>query len=64
MTYKDEIIEEVWRWRDDYARRRRYSLKRIVADLREDHRARHAVAGSRRATEGGAAPPGTPPERP
>ncbi|MBT3296652.1 MAG: hypothetical protein HN383_15395 [Verrucomicrobia bacterium] len=33
--YKDEIISEVWRNRDAYARKHNYNLDEIVADLRK-----------------------------
>ncbi len=33
--YKDEIIAEVWRNRDEYARKHNYNLDEMVADLRE-----------------------------
>jgi len=33
--YKDEIIAEVWRNRDAYARAHHHSLDEIVADLRK-----------------------------
>ena len=33
--YKDEIIAEVWRNRDTFARAHRYDLNEIVADLRK-----------------------------
>ncbi|MCD4728833.1 MAG: hypothetical protein K8R46_14335 [Pirellulales bacterium] len=32
--YHDEIIEEVWRVRDEYVKQHHYSLDEIVADLR------------------------------
>ncbi len=32
--YKDDIISEVWRNRDAYARKHNYNLDEIVADLR------------------------------
>jgi len=32
--YKDEIIAEVWRNRDAYARKHHYNLEEMVADLR------------------------------
>ena len=32
--YKDEIIAEVWRNRDAYAKKHHYNLDEIVADLR------------------------------
>ncbi len=32
--YKDDIISEVWRNRDAYARKHHYNLDEIVADLR------------------------------
>ena len=33
--YKDEIIAEVWRNRDAFARKHDYNLDEIVADLRK-----------------------------
>ena len=33
--YKDDIIAEVWRNRDAYARKHNYNLDEIVADLRK-----------------------------
>ena len=33
--YKDEIIAEVWRNRDAYARKHNHNLDEIVADLRK-----------------------------
>ena len=33
--YKDDIIAEVWRNRDAYARKHNYSLDEMVADLRK-----------------------------
>jgi hypothetical protein len=35
MTYRDEIIAEIWRIRDAYAARHHNSLNEMVADLRE-----------------------------
>jgi hypothetical protein len=32
--YRDEVIEEVWRIRDDYVKRHHHSLDEIVEDLR------------------------------
>jgi hypothetical protein len=32
--YKDEIIAEVWRHRDEYVRQHQHDLKKIVDDLR------------------------------
>ncbi len=32
--YRDEVIEEVWRIRDEYVERRHHSLDEIVEDLR------------------------------
>jgi hypothetical protein len=37
--YKDEIISEVWRNRDAYARAHNYNLDEIVADLRKREQA-------------------------
>ena len=57
--YKDEIISEVWRNRDAYAREHHYSLDEIVADLRRrqqehpqrvvDRRDRRTIASTLRA---------------
>ena len=33
--YRDDIIAEVWRNRDAYARKHNYNLDEIVADLRK-----------------------------
>ena len=33
--YKDEIIEEVWRNRDAYAKKHHYNINEIVADLQK-----------------------------
>jgi len=33
--YKDDIIAEVWRNRDAYARKHNYNLNSMVADLRK-----------------------------
>ncbi|MBN1515710.1 hypothetical protein JXA32_03980 [Candidatus Sumerlaeota bacterium] len=33
--YSDEIISEVWRHRDDYAKKHQYSLKKMIADLKK-----------------------------
>jgi hypothetical protein len=32
--YKDEVIEEVWRIRDQYVKQHHYNLDEIVEDLR------------------------------
>jgi hypothetical protein len=32
--YRDEVIEEVWRIRDEYVKAHHYSLDEIVEDLR------------------------------
>ena len=32
--YKDEIIKEVWRIRDEYVEQHNHDLSKIVADLR------------------------------
>ena len=37
--YKDEIIAEVWRNRDEYARKHNHNLDEIVADLRRREQA-------------------------
>ena len=36
--YKDEIIEEVWRNRDAYAKKHHYNINEIVADLERTSR--------------------------
>jgi len=56
--YKDEIIAEVWRNRDDYVREHHYDLDEIVADLQRrekthpekvvDRRAKRTVPSPRR----------------
>ena len=35
MIYRDEIIEEVWRNRESYAKQHNHNLHAIVADLQE-----------------------------
>ena len=35
---KDEILEEVWRNRDEFARRHNYDLDAIIAELKEMER--------------------------
>jgi len=37
--YKDEIISEVWRNRDAYAKKHNHNLDRIVADLQKREQA-------------------------
>ncbi len=37
--YKDEIISEVWRNRDAFAKKHNYNLDRMVADLRKREQA-------------------------
>ncbi|MBI5723988.1 MAG: hypothetical protein HZA50_08530 [Planctomycetes bacterium] len=37
--YKDEIITEVWRNRDEYAQAHHYNLNEIVDDLRKRQQA-------------------------
>jgi hypothetical protein len=32
--YRDEVIEEVWRIRDEYVKQHHYNLDEIVEDLR------------------------------
>ncbi len=32
--YRDEVIDEVWRIRDEYVKQHHYSLDEIVEDLR------------------------------
>lgn len=55
--YKDEIIAEVWRNRDAYARRHRHDLDEIVADLRKRQEAHPERVVSPRARKTGK--PGT-----
>jgi hypothetical protein len=38
--YRDEVIEEVWRIRDEYVQQHHHSLDEIVEDLRR-HQAEH-----------------------
>ena len=55
--YKDEIIAEVWRNRDAYAREHHYDLSEIVADLQKrerEHPQRVVDRRTRRTTESNA----------
>lgn len=55
--YKDEIIAEVWRNRDAYARAHHHDLNEIVADLRKrekEHPHRVIDRRARRTTESNA----------
>ena len=55
--YKDEIIAEVWRNRDAYARAHNHNLNEIVADLRKrekEHPQRVVDRRVRRTTESNA----------
>ena len=36
--YRDEVISELWRIRDEYATENNHDLKRIVADLQRRQR--------------------------
>jgi hypothetical protein len=52
--YKDEIIAEVWRNRDAYARAHHHDLNEIVADLRKrekEHPQRVVDRRARQTTE-------------
>ena len=40
--YKDEIIEEVWRIRDEYVELHNHDLSKIVADLRRRQKSPHS----------------------
>jgi hypothetical protein len=46
--YRDEIIEEVWRNRDAYAREHHNDLDEIVADLQRREKAHSAKVVDRR----------------
>jgi len=55
--YKDEIIAEVWRNRDAYAREHHHDLREIVADLQKrerEHPQRVVDRRARRTTESNA----------
>ena len=55
--YKDEIIAEVWRNRDAYAREHHHDLSEIVADLQKrerEHPQRVVDRRARRTTESNA----------
>lgn len=51
--YKDEIISEVWRNRDDYARKHHNCLAEMVADLqgRQEDRGDKVVDNRKTATD-------------
>ena len=56
--YKDEIIAEVWRNRDAFARAHHHDLSQIVAELRKrenEHPQRVVDRRARRTTESNAA---------
>ena len=46
--YRDEIIEEVWRNRDEYVRRHHHDLDEIVRDLRRREQRPHSKVVDRR----------------
>ena len=46
--YRDEIITEVWRNRDDYATEHHHDLAQIVDDLRRKQRHPHSKLVDRR----------------
>lgn len=50
--YRDEVIEEVWRIRDEYVKQHHYDLDEIVADLqrRESEHPERIVARQNRHT--------------
>ena len=55
--YKDDIIAEVWRNRDAYARKHHHDLSEIVADLQKrerEHPQRVVDRRARRTTESNA----------
>lgn len=52
--YRDEVIEEVWRIRDEYVEQHHHSLDEIVEDLRRrqaEHPSRIADQRQRRSIE-------------
>lgn len=52
--YRDEIIEEVWRIRDEYVKQHHYNLDEIVEDLRRrqaEHPSRIVDQRQRRSIE-------------
>jgi len=46
--YKDEIITEVWRIRDEYAAENHHDLKEMVADLEKRQLHPHSILVDRR----------------
>ena len=46
--YRDEIISEVWRNRDEYAAEHHHDLAKIVADLKRKQRHPHSTLVDRR----------------
>ena len=46
--YRDKIIAEVWRNRDDYVQRHHHSLDEIVEDLRRRQKTPHSKLVDRR----------------
>lgn len=51
--YHDEIIEEVWRLRDEYVARHNHDLSCIMADLKTRQNQPHAKLVDRRRKERG-----------
>jgi hypothetical protein len=49
--YKDEIISEVWRIRDEYAAEHNHNLKEMVADLKKRQLRSHRVVVNRRSAK-------------
>jgi hypothetical protein len=58
--YRDEVIEEVWRIRDEYVKRHHYSLDEIVEDLRRREAEHPARIVDRRPQQPGKNPPREP----
>lgn len=58
MKASDPILEEIWKARDEHARRFNYDLKKICADLRriEKQSGRRVVTRKRCATTAGRRP--------
>jgi hypothetical protein len=55
--YQDEIIAEVWRNREAYAKRHHHNLREIVADLQERQRSPFSrLVDRRRQTKSGSLP--------
>ena len=49
MIYQDEVIAEVWKNREAYARRHGHDLHKIVADLKKRQKKTGATLVDRRA---------------